>query len=150
MTVDGMRRVLGVLLVAVAFAAGGCGDDQTAKYRDDVKAALGPLRATFATTKERTAAAHSLKQRIAALDQGRRALETAAAKLEKLDPPADARVEHDDFVRQLPRYADDIRRFERAANDNDPPAVKRALDALRSDPAHLKRATDALKAKIAD
>jgi DNA repair exonuclease SbcCD ATPase subunit len=150
MTSDRVRRVAGVLLVAVVVALGGCGQSETDKYKEDVQAAIKPLRSTLDSTNERVAAAQSLKERIAELDKTRRALDAAAAKLEKLDPPADAKAEHDNFVEQLHRFAADIRRFAKAANGDRPLAVRRALGALRLDTARLKDANDALKAKVGE
>jgi hypothetical protein len=148
MTTDRARRAAGALLVAVAVAFGGCGQSEKDKYKDDVQAAIKPLRSTLDSTNERVAAAQNLKERIAALDTTRQALDSAAAKLEKLDPPADAKLEHGNFVAQLHRFASDIRRFERAANGNQPRAVRQSLDAMRADTARLKEANDALKTKV--
>jgi DNA polymerase II large subunit len=148
MTTDRVRRVAGLVLVAVAVALGGCGDSETDRYKADVKAVIEPLRATRDSTNKRVAAARNLQERIAALDETRRALETAAAKLETLDPPEDAKAEHDNFVTQLRRSARDIRRFERAANGQRPRAVRQSLDALRTDTARLREANDALKEKV--
>jgi uncharacterized protein involved in exopolysaccharide biosynthesis len=147
MTTDRARRVVGVLLVAVAVAVGGC-SSQKDEYKKDARAIINPLRETLNTTNQRVAAAQDLKQRIAALDTTRSALDTAAAKLEKLDPPAEAKTEHDAFVKRLHQFASDIRGFERAANGNDPKAVRASLNALRGDTARLKQANDALKAKV--
>src|SRR3954453_5304198 len=107
MTTDRVRRVAGVVPRAVAVALGGCGDSETDRYKADVKAAIQPLRTTLDSTNERVAAARNLRERVAALDKTGRALDTAAAKLEKLDPPEDAKAEHDDFVAQLHRFARD-------------------------------------------
>src|SRR4051794_34295955 len=100
MTTDRARRVVGVLLVAVAVAVGGC-SSQKDEYKQDARAIINPLREKLNTTSERVSGARSLKQRIMALDEPRRALDPAPAKLEKLAPPADAQTEHEAFVKRL-------------------------------------------------
>jgi hypothetical protein len=148
MTAHRARRVLGLLLVATVVAFGGCGADEKAEYKEDAKAIIDPLRKTLNTTNERVGAASSQRERTAELAKTRRAVETAADKLEKLDPPAEAQTEHDNFVAQLHRFAKDIRAFERAAQGDDRRAVRRALVKLRADTARLKAANDALKEKV--
>ena len=148
MTTDRARRVAGVVLVAIAVAVGGCGNSEKDQYKQDAKAIIEPLRSTLNSTNERVAAAHSLKGRIAALDTTRRALDTAATKLGKLDPPADAKAAHENFIRELQKLAADIRGYARAANGTNPAAVRRALDAMRSDTAGLQAAITALRDKV--
>ncbi len=142
------RRVLGVLLVAAAIAVAGCGSDETDQYKEDAKAIIDPLRGTLNSTNERVSAAKNLDQRIAALDETRRALDKAAADLNELDPPEDAKAQHDRFVKELERFAGDIRAFEKAARKNDTKGVRESLDKLRTDTARLKQANNALKAKV--
>jgi predicted nucleic acid-binding Zn-ribbon protein len=152
MTVDRARRVVGVALVAVAVAIGGCGGgsdgDKTGEYKEDAKAIIGPLRGKLNSTNERVGAATNLNQRLAALEETRKALDTAASKMKELDPPDDATPEHDKFIAALERFAADIRAFETASRDNDRSGIKESLSALRTDTAQLKQANDALKAKV--
>jgi len=150
MTTDRARRVAGLVLVALAVALGGCGDSAEDQYKEDAQAIIDPMRATLNSTNERVAAAQNLQQRIAALDKTRRALDTAARKLGRLDPPEDAKAAHQNFIRELRKLAGDIRAYARAANGNAPRAVRRSLDAMRSDTAGLKAAITALKDKVDD
>jgi hypothetical protein len=145
---DRARRALVLMLVALGVAAGGCSGDKTAEYKQDAKAIIDPLRGTLASTSERVAAARSLDARIAALDATRQAVDTAAAKLSKLDPPSDAKAQHEAFVRELERFGSDIRAFEHAARAGDSKGAQRSQAQLRADTTRLKDANDALRAKV--
>jgi hypothetical protein len=135
------------MLIALAVVPG-CGGDKTAEYKQDAKAIIQPLRGTLASTNERVTAAHTLDGRIAAFDETRRAVDTAAAKLGKLDPPSDAKTQHEAFVRELEQFGADIRTFERAARAGASEKAGRTLSQLKVDTVRLNKANDALRAKV--
>jgi hypothetical protein len=137
------------MLVALAVVVvAGCGGDKTSEYKQDAKAIIDPLRGTLASTNNRVASARSRSARIAALDKTRQAVDTAAAKLAKLDPPQDAKAQHQAFVRELQRFGSDIRAFERAARAGESKGVARTSTQLKVDATRLEHANDALRAKV--
>src|SRR3954463_14669345 len=150
MTTDRARRGVGGLLVALAVALVGCGKSAEDRYKEDARAIIDPMRRALNSTNERVAAAHSLRQRIAALGVTRRALDTAAKKLGKLEPPPDAKAAHDNFIRELEKLAGDIRAYARAASGDNPRAVRRSLDEMRADTSGLQAAIAALREKVDD
>src|SRR5215212_3199228 len=106
MTADRVRRMLGVLMVALALVGAGCGEDSaTAEYKADAKAIIDTLREDLASSSKRAAAATSDTARIRAFAGRRKAAASAAASLHKLEPPRIAEHEHDNFVIALRRYA---------------------------------------------
>ena len=149
MTAHRARRVLGLMLAIVALVAGGCGGSDTkADYKKDAKAIIDPLRETLNSSNARVGAATSDRARIRELDQTRRAVATAARELDELKPPKSAEVEHDNFVISLRKFAKDIQAVERAIQDNDQRAARRAVARLRRSAAEVKQANDELKAKV--
>jgi hypothetical protein len=142
------RRVLWVLLVVAAVALPACGSSDNDTYKKDAKAIIEPLRGTINSTDQRITAQSSDQGKIAELDKTRKAVDQAATKLEGLNPPSDAKAEHQAFVKQLHLFAADIKAVETAAQRKDQAGAKQALAKLQSDTLALKKANDALKAKV--
>jgi hypothetical protein len=74
-------------------------------------------------------------------------LESAAGKIDDLNPPADAEAETDKVADALHAFADEFGKMESAARDKDTDALKAAQEAVITEGAEAQQAVNDLKAK---
>ena len=74
-------------------------------------------------------------------------LESAANKVDDLNPPEDAEAETDKVADALQAFADEFGKMESAARDKDTDALKAAQEAVITEGAEAQQAVNALKAK---
>jgi hypothetical protein len=142
------RRACGLILVALAVALTACGSSDKDNYKKDAKAIIDPLKTTFNDLDAKVNSSASQDQKLAQIESARKEIDTAANKLDKLDPPSDIKTAHDNFVNELHTFADDFGAIESAVKSKDQNAGKTAAAKLQADAAKLKQANDALEAKV--
>src|SRR4051794_35575777 len=135
----GMCRPLLVLAVILALVAAGCGgggDDGApgASSKQDYGKQPAParptLQKTFADIADETGSSTSSKQIGDRLDKGATALDDAAAKFDRITPPASAQAAHQKLVDGLEELADVFRKGADAARKNDTATLTKTLQGL--------------------
>ncbi len=126
-----MRLRRPVLLVCAALAAGcGGGAEQKNAYVEDVQRAQRTFVTRFEQVRKRLTTTSTLVQDQATLANFQAITERFAATLEKVQPPADVRVEHDRLVAAVAGYGADVGRARarlRAASVEDRSIVRTEL-----------------------
>ncbi len=143
-----------LLLMVAAVVVAGCGGgggksqaDQTAQYKKDAKTILNQAKASLESLQTRVAG-KSTAQALQELAKTREDVIGAADRLDKLNPPADVKAEHDKFVTALRTFGQDFQPVEAAGKAKDKAAAQQALQKLQADATQLKTASDALEAKL--
>jgi hypothetical protein len=132
-----MRRLVSVLLVAVALVAVACGgDDKPAAgtksgYITQVQEVGGQVQTGLANISDRAGTA---KVTVASygteLDKSVATLDAAVKELDAITPPANAEGAHEKLVEGCRQLADAFRQTAVAARQDDPAALAKALQGV--------------------
>ncbi|WP_445147675.1 hypothetical protein [Baekduia sp. Peel2402] len=132
-----MRRLVSLLLVAVALVVAACGgDDKPAAgtksgYVAQVQEVGGQIQTALANISDRAGTA---KVTVASygteLDKSVAALDAAVKELDAITPPANAEAAHDKLVDGCRQLADAFRQTAVAARQDDPAALAKALQGV--------------------
>jgi hypothetical protein len=130
-----MTRMSGLLLVALALLAAGCGGkDATTTDKDayvrQFNAAGQTLETTLTGIGKDVDSGTSGPDVAVKLDQSAKALDDAARRFERISPPSDARNAHRKIVDGLHELAAVFRTSARAARANDVPRLTRTLQGI--------------------
>ena len=93
-----MRRALAVAAAAAALFAAGCGGDDKEDYVKEFNEVGRTLERTLTSLGTDITGSTDPKQIGTKLDQGARALDSAARDLDEIEPPDDAQSAHDKIV----------------------------------------------------
>jgi hypothetical protein len=143
-----MRRPLVLLAMIVALVAAGCGGNggSSTSSREDYGQQLAlagqTLQKTFGDIADQAGSSTSSKQIGDRLDKGAAALDDAAAKFAKIDPPDDAKAANQKFVEGFKELADVFRKAADAARTNDATSLAKALQGLTTSDG-VKKITEA-------
>jgi cytochrome c556 len=143
----GLLLVMACALVLSACGGGSSGNDQKAQYQKAAKPILQEAKTSLESLSSRVKG-KSADQQLQELARTRQEIVGAADRLDKLDPPADVKAEHDKFVAALRKFGQDFQPVEQAGKAKDQAAAKKALATLQTDATQLKSASDALDAKL--
>jgi hypothetical protein len=137
-----MRRAVPLLFVSVALLVGaaGCGGDDKPSgptgskgaYVARVQEASGRVQQALADISDQGGGEVTAASYGRALDQSVAALDRAVKELDAIPPPAGARSAHDLLVAGCRELADAFRATARAAHQDDPAALARALRGVSS------------------
>jgi hypothetical protein len=146
-------RQAGVIVVALVLGAAGCGgggagsgerlskseyEEQMQSIGSDLQEASSNVDISSTTDLDKVADT-------VADFQGE--LESAAGKVDDLNPPQDAEAETDKIADALHAFADEFGKMESAARDKDTDALKAAQEAVITEGAEAQQAANDLKAK---
>ena len=142
--------VVAVMLVLGAAACGGGGGgsgDRLSKseYQEQMRAIGSDLQEASADIDISTTT--DLDKVADAVGAFQGELETAANKIDDLNPPADAEEETDKIADALHAFADEFGKMEKAARDKDKDALQEAQQAVITEGAAAQQAANDLKAK---
>ena len=119
-----MRRARpAALLAALVLAASGCGGTSKEEYEQQVDEIGTTLDRQFTGIGRDIQDSGSLRNAAPEVEKGAEALHDAAADLEDVEPPDDARAAHGKIVKGIEILADDFRKVARAAESNDTRAL---------------------------
>jgi uncharacterized lipoprotein YmbA len=142
---------MAALAVAVAVVFGGCGaGDDSKQFREDYNAAVARLAAVNTQIAQATAGA--VPQSNARIDREfRRIARTAErthARLERLEPPKDAKDEYDKLLSALEDGVHDLKAVAAAARHDDARAARRAVRSLGRSGEEITAAESALRRAV--
>jgi hypothetical protein len=142
--------LVGAALAAALFAAG-CGEDETAKYRDSVDTANKRFESELKEAGAKMRAAGVSKNR-AQYSDGAQQLQAAVTefsrKLEELDEPAEAKEEEKALVESLRRFGGTVGRIDAAVQSDDEKAIRTEIAALQPQAQQVEAAGDALEKAV--
>jgi hypothetical protein len=142
-----MRRLVAFALV-LALALVGCGGDDGGTSKQDYAKSLGEtgqtLQQTFSDILAQTGSGSSNKQTGDRLERGAKALDDAADRFDKIDPPSDAKSAHAKLVEGLHDLADVFRKGAESARKNDTKSLTSTLQGLATSEG-VKKITEAQK-----
>jgi hypothetical protein len=126
------RRAWAALLAALALVAAGCGGTSKDDYEKKVDAVGKTLDDQFTEIGRDIQSAGSLPKAAGDVEKGADALDEAAADLDDIDPPDDAKDAHEKIVGGVELLADDFRAASKAAASNDTAKVLELLGGLET------------------
>lgn len=143
-------RVLALVsaLVVAAPTLAACGDDKADKYNEEGKKVVDQFQKDVQAAQTNLQAQQEPEGVAAGIDQMRAAFEKAANGLSELDPPEDAKANHDKFVSQLRSFGPDFETLSSAARENDQQAVQEVQASFQTKLADLQQTADALKKQL--
>ncbi len=136
-----------VLVLGAAACGGGGSDDRLSKseYQDQMGAIGSDLQE--ASAKVDISTTTDLDKVADAVGAFQGELDSAANKVDDLNPPADAEEETDKIADALHAFADEFGKMEKAARAKDKDALQQAQQAVITEGAAAQQAANDLKAK---
>lgn len=124
-----MRRLWpGLIVVALALAASGCGSDTKAAnaYVDAVNQAQSEFATKFDQLSGQITSTSTAKQDRQTLDGFRQAIDKAVADFRAVKAPSKVKPLHAKLIAEISAYGDQIDKAKGAFSDNDPQAIVKA------------------------
>ena len=133
-------KLLIAALCAAALVAAGCGDS----YRDDVKAASEEFQESTKAAFAKYRNARTKKQFTAGVNDFQAAIRDFNGKLEKLDPPDDAKDEQERLIKVLNDFSADMGATRDALNKGDVAQLQTLQGKVTKDVGAVRSAAQAL------
>ena len=124
-----MRRLWpGLIVVALALVAPGCGSDTKAanEYVDAVNQAQSEFATKFDQLSGQITSTSTAAQDRQTLDGFRQAIDKAVADFRAVKPPSKVKPLHDKLIAEVSDYGAQIDKAKGAFSDNDPQAIVKA------------------------
>jgi len=129
-----MRRLLSVVALVLVLLAAGCGGSgggtSKEEYSKDLAQAGQTLQRTLSEIVTQSGSSSSTQATGVRLEQGAKALDDAADRFDKIDPPSEAKGAHAMLVAGLHELAKVFRRGAAAARKNDTKGLTATLQGL--------------------
>jgi hypothetical protein len=149
-----VRRLLPVLLGALALAAAGCGDDNKASnaYVEAVNKAQNDFAATFDRLSSRITSTSTPDQDRKTLAGFKGAVDEVVTDLRAIEAPGKVKPLHQRLVAEIAAYGTQIDRAKRAFASRNPRTIARAQTQLRGAitrvSSQINRTIDQINAKL--
>jgi hypothetical protein len=141
--------LLAALVLAVPTLAA-CGDEQADKYNEEGKKVVEQFQKDVQAAQANLQAQREPQGVADGIEQMRAAFDKAADGLSELDPPDDAKANHDKFVGQLRSFGPDFDRLATAAREEDEETIQGIQVSFQTKLAELQKTADALKKQLND
>jgi hypothetical protein len=127
-----MRRLLPLVLAALALAAAGCSSSEQANgYVNDVNRAQKSFADRISELTAGVSATSTPEQDRRVLDRYGQAVDEVVGRLRGLQPPDGVAGLHDELIGEIGRYGTTVGRFRRRLTSSDPRAVLDAQAAFQ-------------------
>jgi len=142
------RVLLAAALVAASLVVAACGDEKTDTYNAEGEKVVDrfqkDLRAAQAELQNQTEPEGVAR----GIEQMRSAFAEAADGLSRLDPPGDAKADHDKFVGQLRAFGPELDRFAKAVREQDSETIGEVQAVFTTRLKELQATADTLKGRL--
>jgi hypothetical protein len=142
-------RVLVALAITGALLVTGCGGDSTKDtYKKEAQKAANAFKSSAEAGAAKAQSASTPEERLAALEELKKSVDTAASDFSNLKPPSDVKSDNDALIAVFKSLSSDITEVETAVKNNDQAAAQAVVPKLQADQAKAQEIIASLQKKL--